>query len=253
VAGVFTALILLHVLRSAVLYLRDRRRISPEPTPRPRWRWSSLLHIPMFYLACFYAYREGVFTRQLVNPLYIGLGLAAGHLVFGLSLVLTMNALRDAWGHFIDFESLWRYVTDNPVVLGRFLLVGLSEEMVWRVAAQPIFTGHALALIGSDGWRGTAAVVVAILVVALLFSLAHRHFYTNSATVSLEFYAFAILLGVLYHWTASFTLVVVIHALRDVEIAYLEYLIKVEELGDEELAAREVEQSVLQAPRAEHS
>ena len=76
----------------------------------------------------------------------------------------------------------------------------------------------------------------------------HKHFFENTRAVSVEFCAFGLLLGVLYYWTQSFVLVVVIHAMRDIEIAYLEYLIKVEELGDEEAAAKSIEQSYMTVP-----
>jgi hypothetical protein len=57
---------------------------------------------------------------------------------------------------------------------------------------------------------------------------------------------FAELLGVLYWLTGSLIFVIAVHAIRNIEIAYLEFLGKLEELGDEEAALREVEHSVLQ-------
>jgi hypothetical protein len=56
---------------------------------------------------------------------------------------------------------------------------------------------------------------------------------------------FAVLLGVLYWHFESLIFVIAVHAIRNIEIAYLEFLGKLEELGDEEAALREIEQSVL--------
>jgi len=50
----------------------------------------------------------------------------------------------------------------------------------------------------------------------------------------------------LYWLTGSLIFVIAVHAIRNIEIAYLEFLGKLEELGDEEAALREVEHSVLQ-------
>ena len=82
-----------------------------------------------------------------------------------------------------------------------------------------------------------------IVLIAAAFVVVHKHFFENTWYVSVEFCAFALLIGVLYYWTESFILVIVIHALRDIEIAYLEYLVKVEELGDEAQAAHAIEQA----------
>jgi len=42
-------------------------------------------------------------------------------------------------------------------------------------------------------------------------------------------------------WTGSFILVVLVHAVRDIEITYLDYCVKAEELGDEQRALHEIE------------
>lgn len=270
--GLFLGLVFAHTLQALFHNLRERKgsraknaqdiEQSPSTTPSPDKpqppRRRSLIGLaiqaPLFAIAYYFAYQCGAFSRELVSPVHIGLGLVAGHLIFGLSLLITLHSLSSAWEHFIDLGALWDYACESPVVLGRFILVAFAEELVWRVGVQPIAVQElrraGVAFLGVSGafWGVTAAVVL----VAVLFSVAHRHFFQNSAVVSLEFVGFAILLGVLYHITASFILVIVVHALRDIEIAYLEYLIKVEELGDKELAAREVEKSVLKYPRPEN-
>ena len=74
----------------------------------------------------------------------------------------------------------------------------------------------------------------AVIITAVLFSVVHDHFFRNSPAGSMEFLGFALLLGVLYHVTASLTLVVLIHVIRNLESVYLEYLALAEEKGGTE-------------------
>ncbi|HQE84626.1 MAG TPA: CPBP family intramembrane metalloprotease, partial [Candidatus Hydrogenedentes bacterium] len=111
--------------------------------------------------------------------------------------------------------------------------VAITEEIIYRATAQSSFVsllGHA--------WAG-------IVLTAVLFSVVHAHFFRNSFSQSLEFVLFAVLIGVLYWSTGSLIFVIAIHAIRNIEIAYIEFLGKLEELGDEQQALREVERSVL--------
>jgi membrane protease YdiL (CAAX protease family) len=109
----------------------------------------------------------------------------------------------------------------------RFLAVSVGEEMIYRVTAQTL----AIAV--------TKSPAAGILAVALVFSVVHRHFFRNETGQSLEFAVFAILLGVLYYWTGSLILVVVVHAVRNTEIAYLEHVLQLEETEDGESAPEE--------------
>lgn len=183
----------------------------------------------LFVIACYFGYKQGVFSRQLVSPVSICLGLVAGHLVFGLSLLITHRSVSDAAIHFLDVASVWRFLIDNPRFLTQFVIVAAAEEMIYRVGCQPLIIE----------WTGSA--VLGIVAVAVCFSIVHEHFFKNDRTQSVEFFAFGMLLGALYYWTASLILVVVVHALRNIEIAFLEHLGRVEELGGEEQACREAE------------
>lgn len=231
----FLTLLAAHIVYSLV---SNRWYEGPQPTGRLR-----LVHAwlqgPLLWVAVYIAWHNGVFSRQLVSPVYIGLGLAAGHLIFGLSLLMTHLSWRDATSHFFDLSSLWNFTVESPVVLTRFLGVALGEEVIWRAVAQPVVIQE-LSRFLPDG----AATAAGILAVAVAFVIVHKHFFENSLHVSLEFACFAVVLGVLYFWTASLALVIAIHALRDIEIAYIEYLMKVEELdGDKAKAAQAIEQA----------
>jgi len=182
---------------------------------------SAAFHVPLFILACVYASREGAFSRQLVSPLYIAAGLLAGHLIFGVSLLITHQSLRAAVEQFFDMHALWAYAVENPRVLMRFLAVSVSEELVYRVAAQPLLI------------EATGNAAAGIVLVAAVFSVVHKHFFRNPVAQSLEFIGFALLLGVLYYGTGSLVLVLVIHAVRNAEIAFLEYLLEQQEAQEE--------------------
>ncbi|GMW02694.1 MAG: hypothetical protein AMXMBFR84_38300 [Candidatus Hydrogenedentota bacterium] len=230
--GAFFALLGGHVVFSLI---SNRYVEGEQPTGGIR-RVHVFIQAPIFWLAVYFALCLDVFSRQLVSPLYIGLGLLAGHMVFGLSLLITHNSIKDAWSHFFDFGDLWNFTVDSPIVLLRFLGVAVAEELIWRVSAQKFSVVFLEQFMSAN-----AAAFTGIVVVAALFVVVHKHFFENSFMVSLEFVGFSLLLGVLYHVTNSFVLVMVIHAMRDIEIAYLEYLMKVDELGDPELAAREMD------------
>ncbi len=187
------------------------------------------LQVAVFALACYFGHRQGVFSRQLVSPVHIGLGLLAGHLIFGASLLVTQQSLRTAAGHFIDFRALWNFMIESPAVLLQFVSVSIAEEMIYRVSLQPLLTA----------WTGSA--ILSIALVSVVFSCVHEHFFRNEFAQSSEFMGFALLLGVLYYWTGSLILVIVIHAVRNIEIAFLEYLVRVDETESEEIAQRECE------------
>ncbi|NIA13389.1 MAG: CPBP family intramembrane metalloprotease [Nitrospiraceae bacterium] len=202
---------------------------SRRPKARPRQVAGVFLQSVLFALACYYGIREGVFSRQLVSPVHIGIGLAAGHLIFGVSLLVTHRSLRDAATHFVDFGSIWEYIIENPRVLSRFISVGVGEEVIYRVGAQPLLIKY------------TGMPMVSIVAVALCFALIHEHFFRNGLSQSVEFVGFALLLGFLYYWTGSLILVIVVHAVRNVEIAFLEFLVRIEKAGSEEAAQHEEE------------
>lgn len=218
----FTAFVML-VEPFAVVCLSGLRRQKPPLTV------VAFLQTGLFILGCYFGYRCGVFSRELVSPFYIALGLVVGHLVFGVSLLLTHQCLRDAAIHFLDVGAIWRYAADTPRVLLQFTAVGVAEEIIYRVGAQPVLIR----------WMGDP--LAGILAVAVVFAMVHEHFFRNPAGQSLEFLGFAILLGALYYWTGSLILVIVIHAVRNIEIAFLEHVVRVDELGGEKENAREAD------------
>jgi len=214
-----TTLFLLLLCAYAALSIVANRR-SPDPELRPRLRGAVLLQFPLVALSAYYVWDYGALDRSLVSPFHILGGLVAGHIIFTVSLLVTHQRARDVAGHFVDLRSIWMFVVENPVILMRFIGVSITEEFIYRGAAQPLLTD----LTGSP--------LAAIVVVAVLFSVVHSHFFRNPVRQSGEFLGFALLLGAVYHLTGSLSLVIVIHTLRNLEIVFLEYIIQLDKLGD---------------------
>lgn len=226
---IFWAVLGVHVLYSLVA---NRRAAGGEHLAGKARFIQLALQGPLLWSAAYIAWHMGMFSRELVSPVYIGMGLAAGHLIFGLSIFATHLSWRDAWAHFFDFGPIWNFTMDSPSVLTRFIGVAFAEELIWRVVCQTLAIDYLSGIMG-ESW----AIAGGVVLTAAGFVVIHKHFFENTWHVSLEFIAFSVLIGVIYWWTHSFIMVIVIHALRDIEIAYLEYLEKVEELGDEKQAA----------------
>jgi len=202
------------------------QRVSPLAT---------LIHGPLFIMACYYGFQHDVWSRQLISPVYIALGLVLGHAIFAFSLTFIHHSLREGWEILVDVRDLWRFTFDAPAVLSRFISVAVGEEVIWRVAAQPILSGL------------LESAALGIVLVAILFSLCHDHFFNNTFMVGAEFVVFALILGGMYYVTSSLILVILVHALRDIEIAYLEFCAKVAEYGDRERASAFIDQSYAMA------
>ena len=199
-------------------------------------RVAVLFQVPLAVMACVYAAREGLLTRALVFPPAWLLGLALGHVLFALSVVFTHGVPRDAWAHLLDLSGLARFTAGHPTVLVRFLGISLTEELIYRGAAQPLLAG-----LPGGYWTAVPAA-------ALLFSLVHDHFYRNSRRESAEFLLFALTLGLLYHVTGSLAVVIVVHTVRNMESACLEYRELLERTGDEESARRALDLSLSGKP-----
>ncbi len=213
----FLGLLLIHVAHAMLVNLR-RRQGGGEASIKA----AIATQTPAFLLACYFGYESGVLGRMAFAPWWIAAGIVGGHIIFCLSLLATHGSLSDAGIMLKDVNGLWDYGVDHPEVVFRFLGVGIAEEIIWRIGAQPV-------LADITGW-----VWAAIVIAAAGFAVVHKHFFTNPPLVSVEFVAFALLLGVLFHSTQSFTLVVLIHAIRDIEIAYLEHVIETEHPEHEE-------------------
>ena len=205
-------------LMIALVFLHQLRRTRPDAAHTDSWARAlyvsgGLMQTVLLVLACYVAYRGGVLGRELLNPKWVILGLIGGHLIFGVSLVFSHRTLDSVWDivrYTLDPRPPLHYAAGAPRQIFACLDVSIIEELVYRVAAQ----GLLLELTGRP-W-------VALVVTAVVFSVVHRHFFYNHIVDSIEFLAFSLLLGVLYFWTGSLTLVVLIHTVRNLEIVYFD-------------------------------
>ena len=221
--GVFFTGYFLHALYTNLVYAEQDATIKPGSNV-------FLIQTPLFILSIIIAAREGYMDRGLISPPYIALGMFAGHLTFAVSVWITHRNGQDAWKHFVHIRPILHFFQESPTLIIRFLVISVLEEIIYRAALQPLLIN----------WSGSP--LFAIVVVAILFSVVHWHFFRNRLLDSLEFLGFSIFLGVVFYYTGNLALVIIIHTLRNLEIVYLEYLVKLEELNDESSALQFIEQ-----------
>jgi len=221
--GVFFLGYFLHALYANLASAEQDATVKPGPNV-------FLLQTPLFILSIFIAAREGYMDRGLISPPFIALGVLAGHLTFAVSVWITHRNGQDAWKHFTHIRPVLYFFQESPTLIIRFLVISVIEEIIYRAALQPLLIN----------WSSNP--IFAIAVVAILFSVVHWHFFRNRLPDSLEFLGFSILLGVLFYYTGNLALVILIHTLRNLEIVYLEYLVKLDELKDETSALQYIEQ-----------
>ena len=220
--GIFTIYLVLTLITNVLQKEEQPRRSSPV---------AAAIQAPLFLIACLMALEMDAINREIVSVPRIGLGIIIGHVVFALSVVLTQGSISAATYQFLSGMQVLRFLGNNPALILRFLIVSLTEEIIYRVAAQYLaITYFTSPLIG-------------IVAVAVLFSVTHWHFFRNPPLQSLEFVLFALLLGGVYYATASLSLVVVIHGVRNLEIVYLEYLAHKDELGSAEAAQQKIDET----------
>ncbi len=191
------------------------------------------IQLPLFVLAIYIAFREGALDRRLVSLVEIVPGLVAGHLIFVLSVLATHGSREDARTVLLEVGTLWNFFVTNPNLAFRTIQLSFTEEVVYRAAFQTLLMA----------WWGA---VPAILITALFFAVSHEHVFRNSYRETLEFAAFSLLLGAVYYATGSLAAVIAIHAVRNFEIAELEFSARAQELGSEEAAQQEFDQKYRQ-------
>lgn len=210
-----------HALHALVTHTKPDASTAAR---RPGWM-PIAIQTPLFLAACVIAFRMGAFGRELVFPPAIVAGLIVGHAVFGLSLWAVHRVYADAWALFADLPSLFAFLKECPNLLLKTFMLSVTEELIYRVAAQGLLV------------EALGRPAIAIAAVAIAFALTHRHFYRNGLRESGEFLLFSLLLGVLYHYSGSLILVTLVHAVRNIEIAHVDYVSKLYELEEDEAAA----------------
>lgn len=233
-----TAFWCLFVAYHIIAIVRNVRSRETETGEKRRRGYAFWLQAPLMATAVWLAHDSGALSRDLVNPLFVALGLLIGYAVHGISLVVT-NLSKDYRGlaaglreYFGEWVRRGRYFANTPEVFFVLVMNSIVEETIYRGAAQPLLL------------RATGNPWMAVAVVALLFSAGHKHFLRGRAIESVEFVVYALLLGGLYHWTGSLILIIVVHTVRNFELHFQKFLIKVEELGNEEEAITAAEKEL---------
>lgn len=187
---------------------------------------AQVLQTLLVLLALRWAWVSGALSRGLWSPVDIAGGIVLGHLLFAVSLAITHQHLGDVGRHAFDVRGIAGFVRKAPEICVRFFGVAAIEELVYRAAAQEM-------LMGMPG-----GALAAIGVTAACFCVLHNHFLKNGLVSAFEFVLFTLVIGVMYYYTSSLALVVLVHWVRNVESAYLDYCALVEDTHDEEEALR---------------
>lgn len=187
---------------------------------------TQLLQLALVLLALWWTANAGLLSRRLWSPVDISAGLLLGHALFSMSLLITHRHAGDVGRHLFDVRGLYGFIVGAPELCIRFAAVSMVEELVYRATAQDML----LHVLGSP--------VAAVLITAVAFSVLHGHFFRNGWICAIEFLLFALVIGVVYYYTVSLSLVVLAHLTRNLESAYLEYQLLTEEHKDKEAALR---------------
>ncbi len=179
--------------------------------------FSAMLQGPLFVLGIWFVVDAGGLNRNLVFLPAVFAALLLGHLMFVLSLLFTDGQAREAWRQLVHVRPVYEFLVNDPNALFRVLGVAIAEEVIYRGAAQPLL----IALTGST-WLG-------LLLAAAAFCVVHGHFFRNPVRQSVEFSVFSVLLGALYFWSENLSVVSLVHAVRNWEIAYLEHALAEQE------------------------
>lgn len=181
-------------------------------------------------VAAVWAWNQHLLTRYLWSPFDLSLGILLGHGLFFLSLLLTHRRAGDVWRVFISLREILQFMVRVPAFSVRMVGLCFVEELVYRVTGQSIL----IRLLPYE-W-------MAILLTAVAFSLMHGHFFRSGWGSALEFFLFSLLIGMIYAFTLSIALVVMIHFVRNLESSYLDYHAMLQEGLDPDEACNLIEE-----------
>jgi len=208
---IFAAFLLLAAGWGLVCAWRDRREEPPDRFSNTRRDpFGIAIQSPLFFLSVWFAWDSGALSRILFSPSPWLLGILAGHIIFAASLLITHGRLSDTLAVLGSPGAIIHFAVSRADLTLKTFAVAFTEELIFREAAQ-----RAVLI----PWVGAA---VAIPSVALCFVAVHEHLFRNTARVLFEFVGFALLLGVLYYAVDHLALVTAVHAVRNLESAWLE-------------------------------
>lgn len=185
----------------------------------------------LLLISIIYLFNYTIFPRNLLFfPTWL-MGILIGHLLYTLGLILTSWNLQMV-SHLISFLNILKFCFLSPLILSRTFTGAVIEEVIYRGFFQAILADY------------FKSYLIGILIVAIGFSLVHKHIFKSSLLQSVEFFVFSIVLGVLYYFTYDLGLVTMVHFWRNMSTNYLDYLEKIEENRDSEQAISEFEKQI---------
>jgi len=192
--------------------------------------------IQSFLLAgsVFYLVIQQVLPRGLFSVQGWIFGLLLGHILYTLGFFITVGFHPIIKIQLLSLLKLIHFSFLSPVILGRTFTVALSEEIIYRAVIQSVLI------------ETLRNVPLAILIVAVAFTLVHEHIFQNHRRQNIEFLLFSVIIGIFYYITNDLGFVTIIHFIRNMESIYLEFQEKNIEIKDTNKCLDELEKMLFQ-------
>ena len=139
------------------------------------------------------------------RPLLIPVALLVGQLLYMAAVLATKLSIKEALSAALPSANIAITCRKRPLLLAQYCFMVTYEEFLWRATAQRFFADIVTSASG------------AILITACLFTLLHQKMLDHNVE-KIEFLVFSVVLGLIYYYTASLLFVVLVHAVRDVNV-----------------------------------
>ena len=139
------------------------------------------------------------------RPLLIPVALLCGQLLYMAAVLATKRSVKEALSAAIPSANIAITCQRRPLLMMQYCFMVTYEEFLWRATAQRFFGD---VLTSAPG---------AILITACLFTLLHQKMFSFNME-RMEFFVFSVVLGLIYHLTASLLFVVLVHAMRVINV-----------------------------------
>ena len=139
------------------------------------------------------------------RPLLIPVALLCGQLLYVAAVLATKLSIKEALSAAIPSTDIATTCRRQPLLLVQYCFMVTYEEFLWRASAQQFL---------EDILTNAPS---AILMTACLFTLLHQKKLKLNAE-RIEFLVFSVILGLIYYFTASLLFVVLVHAMRVINV-----------------------------------
>jgi membrane protease YdiL (CAAX protease family) len=139
------------------------------------------------------------------RPLLIPIALLCGQLLYMAAVLATKLSIKEAVSAAVPSANIATTCRRSPLLIVQYCFMVTYEEFLWRATAQRFLEDM------------LANAPAAILVTACLFTLLHQKMLDHNME-KIEFLVFSVVLGLIYYLTASLLFVVLVHAVRDLNV-----------------------------------